>query len=244
MRAFQLTNFLCFAGIAVAMLFPSTAGAVPVCTASSLSTYISLDASGGCTIGEFTFFRFTAPAPTTTGTPTVATDSQILLTPILTASGAGFSITASSGETNLFSISSPSGTTAITYYVDYSVDPAPIIAGAELNIDPPFGNVSVSQTYCTADVLVDGCELGTESQQTAANPSPLSSVITFPNPSSFVDIDTDISLSATPGNPAGLDAVNALVEIGSVSAVPEPSMLPLMALVLLPLLFLMRRKRA
>jgi hypothetical protein len=250
MRALHLTRFFCFASLAFAVLCPTAAFAVPVCTTASLSTYLGLDTTGGCTIGDFTFFRFTAPTPTTTGSPTVASNSQIYITPIVTASGAGLSFSATDGENNLFAISSPSGTTAVTYFIDYSVDPAPIILGSDLDIDPPYGNVSVTQTYCTADVLVDGCALGTESQQTVANPSPLSSVISFTNPSSFVDIATSITLSATPGDPAGLDSVNAAVsnsaggEVGPGGAVPEPSMLPLMPFLLLPLVFLMRRKRA
>jgi hypothetical protein len=240
MQSFSLTKFFCLAAFVFAVYTP-TAMAIPVCTTSSLSAYIALNTTGGCTVGDLTFLRFTAPTPTITGSPTVASDSQIILTPILTADGGGFAFSASSGDTNLFSISSPSGTTSVTYYINYSVDPAPVVAGSDLTLDPPFGNVSVTQVYCTSDVLVDNCALGVESQQTVTTASTNSS-ITFPDPSSFVDIATDISLSATPGNPAGFDSINASVSTAAVTNVPEPSSVLMLSAGSLALLSLLRRK--
>lgn len=234
MLRFCFAVCLIFAG-----LYPASAFAdVSSCPTASLQTYLGLDATGGCTVGEFTFFRFTDPSPTTVGSPTVATASEIMVTPIQTASGAGFQFTASTGNTNLFSVTSSSGTTSVTYFIDYSVDPAPVIGGADLSIDPPMGNASVTQYYCASDVLVNNCALGTESQQTVTTSSEVSSII-LPNPSSFVDIATDISLVATPGNPASIDAIDALVNTAA-TAVPEPALFPLTGC-LLGLLFVGRR---
>jgi hypothetical protein len=240
-RSFHLTRFCFLAGLVFAGLYPTAAVAVPVCTTGSLASYVSLDSGGGCTIGDYTFLRFSDPTPSTKGSPTVASPWEITVTPILTATGAGFSFTASEDSTNLFAISSASGTTAVTYYIDYSVDPAPIVGTADLSIDPPHGNVAVTQMYCAADVLATGCRLGVKSQQTVTVSSPVS-VITFPSPQSFVDIDTDICLSATPGDPASIDAIDSFVNTPA-SAVPEPATLPLTA-GLFTLLFLVRRKRA
>lgn len=243
-RAYRSIEFCVLAGLVAVGFHPSAAMADPACTTASLATYIGLDIQGGCTIGNFTFFRFANPEPTTVGNPTVASASQILVTPILTPTGAGFSFSAmTNGGGNLFSVSSNSGTTSIDYYIDYSVDPAPIVVNSRLSIaDPPFGNAAVTQTYCTSDVLSNGCEFGEKSQQTVTTADP-TSLITFSNPSIFVDINTDISLIATPGDPAGVDQVQAIVDEGAVTATPEPSALMLTS-VPLALLWYARRKRA
>jgi hypothetical protein len=242
-RTYRLFKLSLFTSLVFAGLYPATALAVPVCGTATLDTYTNptFDREGGCTIGDFTFFRFTAPTPTTIGSPTVASESQILVTPVLIDNGAGLSFSAMSDGVNLFSVTSPAGTTAVTYFIDYSVDPAPVIGGADLRIDPPAGDASATQIYCTSDVL-STCSVGNESQQTVTNPSPLVSTITFSNPSQFVDIQTEINLSATPGDPASLDSVTADVTTVSTTT-PEPAAYLLTSAPLL-LLFLARRKRA
>jgi hypothetical protein len=236
--SFRLTS-LCYLSASIfAGFYPAAAVAVPVCQTGSLASYVALDAGGGCTIGQLTFLQFNDPSPTTTGSPTVANASQILLTPVQTAAGAaGFAFSASSGETNLFAISSHWGTTAVTYHIDYAVDPAPIIAGSGMSLDPPFGNSSASQLYCIGSSF-PGCPGGQEYPQSVTTASP-TSTITFASPTSFVEIETGISLLATPGHPAGFDSLNAVIDT---VPTPEPALLPLTACGL-GLLFLARLKR-
>jgi hypothetical protein len=140
----------------------------------------------------------------------VATDSQILVTPFETSAGAGFSISASDGD-NLFAISSTSGTASVTYYFDYFAFSTGI-AGASLSLDPPYGDVTINQFFCNG-FLSGGCLGSSIGQQTASSGSPSS---TFSVSDSF-GTETEITLTATPGNPAGFDSLTTFV------VVPEPS---------------------
>lgn len=244
-RAYRLLELCAVVALVAVGFHPTAALAAPVCTTASLATYISLDISGGCTVGEFTFLRFAYPTPTSTGGAIAATASQIMVTPIPSSNGAGLSFSAwiNGGEVNLFSVSSNSGTASLNYYINYSVDPAPIVYDSLLSIaDPPYGNASVTQTYCTSDVLANGCQFGTESQQTVTTGNP-TSIISFVNPSSLVDVNTDVSLIATPGDPAGFDSLQTAVDVTGPTLTPEPSSLMLTSVPVF-LLWCVRRKRA
>ena len=192
------------------------AQALPVCSTGSLASYMALDSSGGCTTDDLTFFRFSYnPAPVSTGGAPVASASDIMVTPISNSVGIGFSYSSS-----FFNVSSGEGVASATYNIGYSVDPPPVIVAEGLSLDPPFGNVLVSQQLCLNDVLANACAFGIQESHAVTPAVPLS-YVTFPSPVPFVDVQTTISLTATPGNPAGFDAL----ETGSLlaSPVPEPS---------------------
>ncbi|MFL6447961.1 MAG: hypothetical protein ACJ746_09775 [Bryobacteraceae bacterium] len=148
----------------------------------------------------------------------VATPSQILVTPISSATTEGFSFSALVDGTNYFS--TPSG--SVRYEINYTVDPA--TAGADLDLDPPFGDVRATQSYCLNDVFPN-CVLGAEVAQTVSTanpPSSLSSRIGFPIlPPSLVLVD--VRTAITLNGPAGFDSLNAAFTTIPVSAVPEPS---------------------
>ena len=214
-RTTLLARALAFCIPMVALAWPAAAD---TCQPGSLASYIALDETGGCTVGDFTFFRFSAPTPDSSGNPPVASNSQIMVTPEINSTGVGFSFTASSNGTNLFAIPNPTQNESVTYHINYTLDPLPVDTGQDLSMDPPFGNVSVTQRYCLFDVFADGCESGLALQQTVTTGSP-HSFVAFPTPASFVDIQTDITLSATPGNPAGFDGLDAVAS----EATPEPA---------------------
>jgi len=191
-------------------------GAAP-CTTGTLQNYIDSDLSGGCSIQD-TFFRFNFVSQVVNGNPVVATASQITVTPISTSTSEGFSFSAMVNGTNYFS--TPSG--SVTYGINYTVDPA--TAGADLSLDPPFGDVRATQSYCLNDVF-PGCPLGLALAQTVTTqdpPTSLTSRIGFPIPVSSLAL-VDVGTSITLNGPAGFDNLISLFETTPVAAVPEPS---------------------
>lgn len=199
----------------------SRATAAPLCQSASLADYIGLNSTGGCTFNDLTFFRFAfAPAPVSTGGAALASSRDIFLEPILTGSGAGFSITSS-----FFQLNNPTVAQSVVYGIGYSVDPPPIIVGEELFLDPPFGDVTISQNVCLNDVLANNCAFGVALAQSVTPLSPLST-LQFPFPVPFVDLQLTIALRSTPGNPAGFDAI----QTGTLTNVPEPRSFALLAL--------------
>lgn len=195
----------------------AVAGASP-CVVGTLQSYIDLDQSGGCTIGaapDNTFFRFTFSS-SYTGNATVANASEITVTPIDTSTAFGLSFSANVNGTNLFS--TPAGG-AVTYHINYSIDP--VNGGPDLSLDPVTGDVSASQEYCLNDVL-PACSNGVSLSLSVSNDNPPSSLSSqalwpiSPNDISLIDVNTTITLNG----PASFDALNSLF---LTTAVPEPA---------------------
>lgn len=219
----------------------SVAASAAPCVTASLQSYINSDLSGGCTIQD-TFFRFDFVTLIGSGSPVVATASQITVTPIGTSTSEGFSFSAMVNGTNYFS--TPSG--SVTYEINYTVDPG--TTGADLDLDPPFGDVRATQSYCLNDVFPT-CAHGQQLAQTVSTanpPSSLSSQIGFPiRPASLalVDVRTVITLNG----PAGFDSLNSIFSTTEASsAVPEPSgaLLALSGLSVVLVLGYVRRRSA
>jgi hypothetical protein len=209
----------------------AVAGAAP-CVTASLQSYINSDLSGGCS-QEDRFFRFDFSSQVLSGDPVIATASQILVTPMSTATSEGFSFSAMVDGVNHFS--TPSG--SVSYQISYTIDPA--TTGADMSLDPPFGDVRATQSYCLNDVL-PACAHGQQLSQTvstANSPVSLDSHVNFPIAVSnlaLVDVTTVITLNG----PAGFDALNtSFSTTPQVAAVPEPSA-ALLALCGLPVLLL------
>jgi hypothetical protein len=202
-------------------LLPVSMNASSVCQTGSLADYVALNRQGGCTIGDLSFFRFSAPTPTSSGNPVLADTSQITVTPTVTSQGLGFTFTATQNGTNYFSL--PNSTTAqsATYYINYTIDPAPVEVGETLTLDPPFGNVTATSNVCLFDVLSNDCALGIPTGLSVSTASPSASVL-YPVPAFFIDVQNTINMQATPGNPAGFDGLVELYEISASTAVPEP----------------------
>src|SRR4051812_16679951 len=195
----------------------AVAGAGP-CLPGSLQSYINSDVTGGCSLQD-TFFRFDFSSQVLSGSPVVATASQILVTPISTPISEGFGFSAMVDGVNYFS--TPSG--SVSYQISYTVDPA--TGGADMSLDPPFGDVRATQSYCLNDVL-PACAHGQQLSHTVSTanpPSSLDSHVDFPIPVSnlaLVDVTTLITLNG----PAGFDALNASFSTTpQVAAVPEPA---------------------
>lgn len=194
------------------------ANALPVCQTDTLASYMTLNVQGGCTYDDLTFFRFSYnPGPVGTGGAALASAADIMVTPIANQVGYGFSFSSS-----FFQLSNNLVAQSATYNIGYSVDPPPIIVGEGLFLDPPFGNVTVSQNVCLNDVLANRCAFGVQLAQSVTPGSPLS-FLSFPYAVPFVDVENTISLSSTPGNPAGFDALQSGAILQATTTTPEPS---------------------
>jgi hypothetical protein len=235
----------------------------PRCIANTLSAYERINSDSVCSVGILNFDSFTF-ASTGTGDAVPLTASQIELTPCNgviagdlgggcfvnpTSRSGGFSISALNSS-NPFSVGA--GQTE-TYTIDWRfiIDTGPEDAGASLGLDPVFGGVNVTQTYCVDSFLnPTPCttrfadRLVTVAPQTISvdntnPPSSLFNSVTFGNPGLFfADVQTVITLTGGSGG-AGFDAVTGTAAIVDT---PEPAAFLLVASGLLLLGAL--RKRA
>ncbi len=135
---FALTSFTAFG---------STVGVSP-CTAQSLSTYgsdyaVSLPGSPSCSVGILDFSNFTY-----VGLQNAPAESDILVGPGnsgLDFSQEGGAPFQANGDVVQFAI-----------YYNIAIDPAPVIPSADNHLDPPVGDVTVSEFFCNDSVLYVG----------------------------------------------------------------------------------------
>ena len=201
---------------------------------ASLGTYAnSYNTGNSCTIGILLFNDFALNA--SSGAPGGAAD--ILVTPNLVNDTLAFSQVP--GDPNqAFTVGANQPT---TYQIQYGffIDPAPVLDGADLSLDPPMGAVSVTQAYCNDSYLAN-----TRSGLACFDPITLSSAPPFPqtlsvvNPTKlqdsilfnppatkFAEVQTTITLGAD-GKPASFDQIIAgtTVTNGTTTTTPEPSL--------------------
>ena len=150
---------------------------VPTCTQGTLSSYISDFNSltgTGCAIGiidynDFQFAQLSGSLPANT---------NIVLTP----SGQGFQFSLEDANHNAIPFVANGFDLKFEIVYQFTIDPGPIEDGASLRLDPPVGDVTVSQTYCNDGYLqAGGCipNVGETLTVTTANPF---ATITFKNP--------------------------------------------------------------
>ena len=201
-----------------------------LCVPGSLATYQGM--STPCGIGQLSFDSFAFPNPPAGGDDA----TQIWLTPV----PGGFTVqqTLDGGAT----FSQFTSTSPITYEIDYRfiIDPA-TAAGADLSMDPPFGDVSIDEFYCNDSVFnSDGfCQTQTggfrpDHLNVHTNPGstdpcidPLNggntcfSSIIFQNPGfSFGNVEILIHLNGSSTNPAGFDSLTQSTDL---TGLPEPA---------------------
>lgn len=226
-------------GLLLAMLpamfiFSQTASAnslPPACVSATLFDYEHNLANQQCSIGILIFqgFTFSASGKSVSNNvpaPTPDTDQQILLTP----STGGFMLSQVNGQQ--FSVLSGQ---IVNYNMGYQfvIDPAPVLEGAELGLDPPFGNVTVTQSYCNDSVFLSPSQCIAAKDNTFVtfapqvllvhNPDKLDDKITFNPPAfAFGSVNTAIVLDGTTGS-AGFDATTGSSTVINVATTPEPS---------------------
>jgi hypothetical protein len=229
-------KLLAFLFLAVA----TTVSASPTtpCSAGTLSSYESTySAPLGCSIGILDYSGFTyhpvSNAPLA---------SAITLTP----ETGGFSFT----QTNGLPFTASAGE-IVQFEIDYNIiiDPAPILAGADNSIDPPTGNVTVTEFFCNDSQYVysGSCLTGflANPVQTLSvgtiPPLTLSAAITFSTPATaFQGVGVLFTLNGTNG-PSTFDGASAdSVVIGDV---PEPAACFLAGLGLLAGSYTLRKRK-
>lgn len=201
----------------------------PSCGVNTLLTYEGVT----CSVGIMNFSNFTFSA-SGTGSPTLLSASNILITPVASGQlGGGFQINAI--DPAKFMVSA--GQTA-TYFIDWFmvIDPGPFASGADLGMDPPFGNVSITQAYCP-DGGLDGrgsCSTGFQSLSLSTLAAPCINPLTGavlpscsthrdfdPTIANFAFIETTIVLNGSAG-PSGFDSLTGTLAIVDPNATPEP----------------------
>jgi hypothetical protein len=180
----------------------------PACTTDTLANYEQLDS--GCNIGPLQFLSFAFGDPVVTGQAPAATASDIKVTPTLLASGPTIAFSSS-----FFSFS---GSGSALYHINYAVDPGPIIGGESISLDPPQGDVSITQGYCQGTLTC--APGGVPPLNLTVTPANRNASLTFPTPQSMVGIQTSISITSTAVIPAGFDSfINTNV---TTTTTPEP----------------------
>ena len=188
------------------------------CGTGTLASYeLSYSAPVGCSIGILDYSGFTYHP--ISNAPAVG---AITLTP----ETGGFSFT----QTNGLPFSASTGE-IVQFEIDYNIiiDPAPILAGADNSIDPPTGNVTITEFFCNdSQYVFEGtCLTGFLSNPVQAlsvgtiPPLTLSASIIFSRgATAFQDVGVLFTLNGTNG-PSTFDGASAdSVVIGDV---PEPA---------------------
>ncbi len=208
------------------------------CSAGTLTSYeSSYSAPLGCSIGILDYSGFTYHA--ISNAPAA---SAITLTP----DASGFSFT----QTNGLPFTASAGE-IVQFEIDYNIiiDPAPILAGADNSVDPPTGNVSITEFFCNdSQYVFEGtCLTGIISNPVQAlsvgtiPPLTLSASITFTTPATaFQDVGVLFTLNGTNG-PSTFDGLDANSVV--VGEVPEPAACFLVGLGLVAASYTLRKRK-
>lgn len=198
--------------------FATSSSAVSACGTASLAGYESsypFPATAGCSIGILDYSNFSyqaiSNAPAT---------NDIILTP--STSNQGFSFTQAGGTPFVANAGE-----VVQFEIDYNIliDPAPVIHGSSLVLDPPTGNVSVTQYFCNdSQYFYPGTCFGGPTDTlhvgTPVTGYPYSAVINFSNPANnFEEVGILFTLDGTNG-PASFDGLSTGTEV---SLTPEPA---------------------
>src|ERR1700733_4556689 len=199
--------------------------AVGPCAAGTLLSYE--DNTSGCELGGgsggiLVFSAFTFSLSSSSGSPVILDASEITVTPDPEGLGGGFTFGGFAGGTVF------TGQTA-TYNINYSyfIDAGPVSSGADIGMDPPFGNVSITEAIC-ADSIFDPSAPG-ECEVPGDPFAPQTFSIDVANPSNHLDLDPVVTMSADIENTIFLDVTSTSSGFDSltatstvVSPTPEP----------------------
>lgn len=202
----------------------------PPCIAASLQTYQSLSSTdpGGCSVGIQNFVSFTFTA--SEGAAYNAADIEV--TPAV--GGFEFSLVSGSPFEEL------SGSTIYDIGYTFYIDPGPSAGTASLGMDPPFGDVTISQYYCadseifqSSVAVIPTCSAGSAQILTVNDTNPPTSWTTgvvplVPPVMDYAQVVTMIDLVGL----AGFDGVtgDSFVTDSNNSTTPEPSTVVLAAM--------------
>ncbi len=231
----------------------STVALAGPCATNTLAFYRDTHFDGNaCSNGNLFFFNFVFAQ---ISGPANVNANSIVVSPSTAGIGLDFS-----GTTE--SIFNRVVTEREQYYISYTVDPPPVVAGDDLYLDPPTGPIVVSRWTCPDDVFnqsvgfmsLSGLATASYSttfqclnrgegsapffiQATSGSEDALRDSVTYPNLASSVTVRMVIDLF--PGVHTGLEAIQATQQV-----VPEPAaFLPLAAGVAGLVAFVRRRRK-
>jgi hypothetical protein len=218
---------------------------------TSLSSYQSTFASfeQRCDVGVLSYYDFQFQSLMPSASPVDGFNDLIQVTPSTSGSGLFFS----SAYQDAASMFSATGLTAVRYAIQYIVDPAPIIGGEQLTLDPPLGDILVREYICKDTTFYSAIGVNPPTCATGASPYTLT---VYP-PLQYTD------LVMFGNSPAAMLHVRQIIEIGFnptlnsepfsgfdgtgsdqiLAGIPEPWSFPAVALGLLGVWGYRRRRR-
>jgi len=242
-------SFFCTVAILVALASSLQAGNLAsACLAGTLAQYEALTPSGNfnvpfeCSVGILNYTYFSS------STNLNAADVEVTPVTGLNGLAGGFALSPIGSVVGTpndpFNVAAG---TSVTYDLDwfFIIDSGPVASGASIGLDPPFGDVTITQNYCTDSFFENvGNTLECFTPPTAGPPSSFisspqtlqvttlgnscevscSDTILFNPPAlSFASVDTEISLTGVAGTQgSGFDEETALPTIIPPPSVPEP----------------------
>jgi hypothetical protein len=205
---------------------------VSPCVAGTLQSYENN--TNGCELGGanggilvFSGFTFSSSS---SGSPIVLDASEITVTPVPQGLGGGFTF---GGFTAAPVLAGQTATYDINY--GYFIDSGPISSGADIGMDPPFGNVSITEAICADSIFVQTagagpqCEIPNDpfaaqvfSIDDTNPPTSWSNHLNLdPEVTDFANIENTIVLNGGANGPgAGFDSLTATSTV--VNPTPEP----------------------
>jgi hypothetical protein len=203
------------------------------CVANSLAFYeSSFNVNRQCSVGMLNFQGFSFEA---TGNPSdglfLLGASQILVTPNPAGTlGGGFSFSALDPASAPFAVGMNQ---SATYFIDFffELNAGQVASSASLGLDPPFGDVSITQSYCAG--LLDGrdsCSTGFQTLSVGSppcidpinNPNSCTAALSFsPQTQNEANVLTTIILTGSSTEGASFDSISGATNILGTSA-PEP----------------------
>lgn len=230
--------FLNRCALTVGLVFAMSAccWADPVaCPSDSLANYkANYTTFSPCSVGELKFKAFDFAKLSSAGT--------------LTAAGINVSPYAPNGLNFFTNYFNGTFLTPERYLITYIVDPAPIVVGDELTLDPPVGAMKVTRYLCTDDLfsvpgnlndaptcLTNGTLYTLQADGLDSTPTILlSDSVVFPTPAAFVSVWMVIDLEGTISGFEGL--------LSDHEVVPEPGTLAFVGAMLLAGAVRLRRR--
>lgn len=195
----------------------------PACPTATLGTYVAtFSTSPGCSLGNLDVYNFFGES-FTGSSPDSSALNNVLVKPDPT------------NYTFRFSSFGSLLTSGADLTINYTLDPAPVVLGQTIGLDPPTGDVTVTQYYCGAGTFqnviltsggngnCNGTFLGTNS----VTPSTPLASLTFGTAYSLVDTQALITIGSGGGSFDGLSTAS--------SVLPEPATAGLVSLALLGL---------
>ena len=212
----------------------------PACMAATLSVYEEEvdDAPYECSVGLLNYTDFDLASASATNGATALSASQIEVTPVADIGdpGGGFTLTATNGGAFAVGMGQTASYTIGWYF---AIDPGPEASGASLSMDPPLGDVMITQDYCNDSSFTNNntqCEVTGDFNSFPFSPQVLTvttippmltdSIVFDPPAQMFANVITTIDLngdSTSMGCPTGMNGSCFTGVTSTVVVTPEPT---------------------